>query len=257
MKKLLIIFLLATAFTASAVSPAAQADSAYIREQYGQAIELYNKLLRDYGPDAEVYYNLGNAYFRNDNPGRAVLAYERSLRIDPSNADARHNLAFVRARLDDRPEDDSSFLSNLNMSIMGIMSANAWAITALVIFVLVLGCVALYIFPNIVWMRKVGFFGGIVLIFVFIYALTLAFLSVARARSHDEAVVIAPSTYLSSAPRAPRNADEHAVALHAGTVVEIIDSVPTPDDAVSPMWYNVKLNNSTRAWLRSSDVERI
>lgn len=249
--------MLLLALKAGAVSTAIQADSAYINEEYGRAIELYNQALSEYGPDAEVYYNLGNAYYRNDNLGRAVLAYERALRIDPAMGDARHNLAFVRTRLDDRPEDDSSFLSNVHMSILTCMSPNAWAITALAVFILLLVCVALYIFPNVVWMRKVGFFGGIVLIFVFIYALTIAFQSASRAGSHDEAVVIAPSTYLSSAPRAPRNADEHAVALHAGTVVEIIDSVPTPDDPVSPMWYNVKLNNSTRAWLRSTDVERI
>lgn len=257
MKKLTVIFLLFAAVVARAAEIGVMADSAYINEQYGRAVELYNQALAENGPDARVYYNLGNAYYRNDNLGRAVLSYERALRIDPAMGDARHNLNFVRTRLEDRPEDDSSFLSNVHMSILTCMSANAWALTALVIFVLLLGCVALYVFPNVVWMRKTGFFAGIILIFVFIYSLILAFGSAARARDHAEAVVVAPSTYLSSAPRAPRNADDRAVALHAGTVVEITDSVPTPDDPVSPMWYNVKLNNSTQAWLRSSDVERI
>jgi hypothetical protein len=47
------------------------------------------------------------------------------------------------------------------------------------------------------------------------------------------------------------------VTIHEGTKVEIIDSIATPDDPVSPKWYNVKINNSAKAWLRASDVERI
>jgi hypothetical protein len=47
------------------------------------------------------------------------------------------------------------------------------------------------------------------------------------------------------------------VPIHEGTKVEIVDSVATPDDPDSAKWYDVKINNSTRAWLRASDVERI
>ncbi|MDE6465007.1 MAG: tetratricopeptide repeat protein [Muribaculaceae bacterium] len=257
--KHLIALLLTIAATVTALGQtlAQQADSAYNREDYRSAIELYNQAIRTDGPGTDVYYNLGNAYFRNDNPGKAVVAYERALRIDPTNSDARHNLDFVRARIQDRPEDDSTFLTNLHEGIMASMTANAWAWTALAVFVLLLGAIALYIFAPAVNLRKAGFFGGIVLLFVFGYTLYVASDSASLSQSHEHAVVIVPMTQLNSVPRAARGSDDRVVPIHEGTRVEIVDSVPTPDDPVSPMWYCVKINNSTRAWLRASDVERI
>lgn len=259
MKKLILILyiVLAVAATAEAQSLAQQGDSAYAREDYRHAIELYSRSLAEEGVSTDLYYNLANAYYRNDNPGKAVLNYRRALRIDPTNSDARANLNFVVSRIEDRPEDDSSFLGNLHYSILGLMKPNAWAWTSFGLFVLLTACGALYIFSGEVAMRKTGFFGGIVVLFVFIYALVCALQSAAAARDTSEAVVIAPSTYLNSAPRAPRTSDEPAVSLHAGTVVEITDSVPTPDDPQSDMWYNVRINKGTKAWLRASDVERI
>lgn len=258
MKKTLIFsLLLSVAATASALTMGERADSAYNKEDYRQAIELYKQSIEQEGRSSDIYYNLGNAYYRNDDLGHAVVNYERALRLNPTNADARTNLEFVNARIQDRPEDDSSFLSNLHQSFMGSMTPNAWAWTAFVIFLLFMGAVGLYIFSTNVAYRKTGFFGGIVLICVFAYALVLADDSSDYARSHESAIVIVPSTQLSSAPRAARTANDKVVAIHEGTKVEIVDSVATPDDPVSPRWYNVKINNSTKAWLRASDVERI
>ena len=242
---------------ADTASLALQADSAYNREDYRAAIDLYRAAIAADGPSTVVYYNPGNAYYRNDNIGKAVVAYERALRIDPTNDQARQNLSFVRSRIQDRPEDDSTFLANLHRSIRNSMHANGWAVAALVIFALLLGAVALYIFAPGVTLRKTGFFGGVVLVFVFIYALVLARDSAAHARSHESAVVVVPMTQLSSVPRAAASGDNRVVPIHEGTTVEIVDSVATPDDPASPMWYFVEINNSTRAWLRSADVERI
>lgn len=259
MKKIIALLYITVLFCvqANAQSLAQQADSAYAREDYRRAIELYSMSLAQEGPSSDLYYNLANAYYRNDNPGKAVLNYHRALRMDPTNSDARTNLNFVVSRIDDRPEDDSSFLGNLHNGILNLAGANAWAWISFTIFLVLTGCVAMYIFSTNIALRKTGFFGGIVMIFALIYTLVCAFQSVSRARDHSEAVVIAPSTYINSAPRAPRSSDEPAVSIHAGTIVEITDSVPTPDDSQSSMWYNVKINNGTKAWLRASDVERI
>lgn len=247
----------AAPIAATAASPAQQADSAYNKEDYRGAISLYKQAIDSDGVSADIYYNLGNAYFRNGQPGMAVVSYERALKLEPSHTDARHNLAFVRSRIQDLPEDDSSFLVNLHHGIRDFASANTWAWIAFAIFISLLGCVALYIFSRNVGLRKTGFFGGITLLFIFIYAIVLARGSAVNASSHETAVVIVPTTHLSSTPRAARNATDKVVPIHEGTKVEIIDSIPTPDDPRSPKWYNVKINNSSSAWVRSVDVERI
>lgn len=257
MKKIFAAFLLLLISLPSfALTIAQQADSAYNAEDYSRAIALYNESIEKEGRSADVYYNLGNAYYRADKPGMAVVSYERALRLDPSGDDIRTNLEFVRSHIADKPEDDTAFFASLHRSVVCAMSANAWAWTAFAIFVLLMAATATYIFSTNVVLRKVSFFGGIVLIFVFLYVLLVASDSKERATSHDDAVVIVPNTQLTSAPRASRGADK-VVTIHEGTVVEVVDSVATPDDPQSPMWYNVKINNNTKAWLRSSDVERI
>ncbi len=240
----------------SAMSVEQLADSAYNKENYTEAIRLYNESLKENGRNSDVYYNLGNAWYRSGNVAQAVLAYERALRVDPSNADARTNLDFVNSRLEDKPEDNNSFLTRAHVSVVTAMSANAWAWTAFIVFVMLCGAAAVYIFSSNVMVRKAGFFSGILLLILAVYFVVVASDASSRVNDHDEAIVTAPSTLLNSVPRQPKQT-EKVVPLHQGTKVEIIDSVSTPDDPVSPRWYNVRINGSNSAWLRGTDVERI
>ena len=137
------------------------------------------------------------------------------------------------------------------------MSPDAWAWTALFLFIIVLGTVALYIFSSNVALRKVGFFGGIIVLVFFVYTLVIAYQTAGAYDRHDKAVVIVPTTNLSSAPRSTRSEKEKIVPIHEGTKVEIIDSLSTPDDPNVGKWFDVKINNTTRAWLDAQAVERI
>jgi len=256
MKAVLILILAWCLAPVASASLAASADSAYSADDFPRAIDLYSRALAQDGPSPDLYYNLGNAYYRNGNLGRAIVAYNRCLRIDPANPDARANLAFVNSRIQDLPEDDSSFLTRLHTSIVTACRANAWAWTALGVFALTLAAVAIYVFGRGVLLRKVGFFGAFVLAAVCGYFIMVAADAASRLHDHSHAVVTVPTTFLNSIPRQPKQTDK-VVPLHEGTKVQIIDSVPTPDDPVSPRWYNVKINNSTLAWLRGTDVERI
>lgn len=257
MKKFIcLIVLCLSAVSAFAVSVGEQADSAYNKENYREAINLYQQTIAEDGPSSTLWYNLGNAYYRVDNPGKAILCYERALKIDPTNADARQNLAFVNSRIQDKPEDDTPFFSSMHHSVVTSATPDAWAWIAFLTFVLVMAALALYIFARGVTLRKVGFFGGVILVCLCAYFLVVASDAVDEATSDRYAIVTAPSTQLTSAPRAASGSDK-VVTIHEGTKVEITDSVPTPDDPVSKTWYNVKINKGTKAWLRASDVERI
>lgn len=254
---ILVSFVIAAFVPSMAANDAQLADSAYNKEAYTQAISLYNKALAENGRNADLYYNLGNAYYRQGNVAQAILAYERALRINPAFAEARANLSFVNSRLEDKPEDNNSLLTCAHNSVMSCMSANSWAWTAFVAFVVLCGLIALYIFSSNVLARKFGFFGGLALLVVTIYFVVVAADASSRVNDHSEAIVTVPSTLLNSVPRQPKQT-EKVVPLHEGTKVQIVDSVATPDDPKSPRWYNVRIGGgSTGAWLRATDVERI
>lgn len=244
------------AISASAQSLAAQADSAYNSGDFAKAQELYQQAADADGVSPQLYYNMGNTAYRLGSLGQAVLNYERALKLDPSMTDARANLDFVNTKILDKPEDDSSFLGNLHQSIKALMSPNAWAWTAFALFILVLGCVAMYIFSaNIAW-RKTGFFGGFALMALFVYATVISAQTSSAPFSMHRAVIMVPTANLSTSP-GTSSAAAKIIPVHEGTAVEITDSTAIPGQSGMETWYDVKINNTTRAWAKATDVEKI
>lgn len=246
----------ASAFQAAAGN-VESGDSAYNAKNYSLALDYYSRALGTQGASSNLYYNLGNTHYRLGNTGQAVLFYERALGADPSNADAAENLAFVRGKIANAPEDDSSFLANLHHAIIAKFAPDTWAWVAFGIFFCAMLCVALYLFTGNVSLRKAGFFGGIILLGIFVYALVVAITSAKAADSHEYGVVTVPTSNLRSNPSGTNSRTEKVIPVPEGTKVLIIDSLPTPDDPATRLWYEVKLNNTTRAWASGADIERI
>ena len=253
----LIISVIALSLTASAATLSQEADSAYMNDNFARAAELYESIIKSEGSSSNLYYNLGNCYYRQGKPGLAILYYERALRLDPSNDDARANLAFVNTKIVDEPGDRGMFISNTINGIAQGVSANGWATAAILSFVLLLCCVALYVFSSTIKLRKFGFFAGIILIIVCVVTNIFAHIATKYSTDSNEAIVIDPSTLLSTSPRAPKDRSEEALLLHEGTKVEILDSVSTRIDSIDSKWYDVKVDNNNRAWIKASAVEKI
>ncbi len=260
MKRIFIITLLLGILlpAAQAESPViAAADSAYMADEYTKAVELYKQAISTEGPSAKLYYNLGNAYYRLGENGNAILSYERSLRVDPADKDARDNLDFVNARITDRPGERGTFLGNSLDAAAESMQSDTWAWIGFATFALTLAALITYLFANAVSLRKVGFFGGIVTLIICGISVFMAARSASISLADDMAIVTAPSTILSTSPRAPKDREQEAMLLHEGTRIQILDSVRTSTDSVAPLWYDVQVDNSHRAWINANDVEKI
>ena len=87
-----------TQVTVSTHVTKAEADSAYINNDFTNAAELYESILKNKGESADIYYNLGNSYYKNKNIAKAVLNYERALLMNPGDADIRFNLEMARSK---------------------------------------------------------------------------------------------------------------------------------------------------------------
>ncbi len=89
----------------------AQGNSLYAHGDYAGAADSYQKILGAGFRNSRVYYNLGNARFKQNQIGRAILAYERAIKLDPTDAEARENLRFANRRIRDQiPPDDEGYL---------------------------------------------------------------------------------------------------------------------------------------------------
>lgn len=261
MRRFIYAFLvLTTSFTivkAGEVSTEQLADSAYAADDYTLAAELYQQIIDSCGTSSALYYNLGNCHYRMGQSGLAIVDYERALRLDPSNEDARTNLAFVNARIVDRPGDKGTFIGNAMDSMALMAHSNTWAWIGAGCFVAMIVCIVIYLFLTNIGLRKLGFFGAIIFLIGTIWFECLAFHCASLVTDKNQAVITRNSVILSTSPRQPKDRTEEAMLLHEGTKVEIRDSVVSRTDSTSTKWFDVQVDNNHRAWIESTAIERI
>lgn len=245
------------AVSATATELTDSADLCYEKGDYSSAIELYNRAISDEGTSTDLYYNLGNAYYRAGNQPQAILAYERALRLDPANSEAKANLKFVNERIIDKKGETGSFLYNLYLDIVGLMSSNAWAVTAIILLLVTIAAAGVYALSSDIMLRKAGFFGGFVTAALCIGALVLAIAAREEALDDSYAVITSESATLSTAPHTPKSHAEEAMLLHAGTKVRILRTLGEPADSTSQVWHEVQVDNKHRAWINDKDIEKI
>lgn len=247
-----------------------QADSAYNARNYPEAIELYKQSIAQEGTSSRLLYNLGNAYYRDNNLGQAILSYERALRLDPSNVDARRNLEFVNGKILDRTRPQSKggegqstverYLSrtiDTENKVLSSTHPNTLAWLTVAAFALTVCLIAFYIYSNKVLIKKVAFYSASILLIVSIAGIFFSIRSAKNASRHDQAVITSESTMLSTSPARPLNASEEAVLLHEGTKITILDSVATPNDPEIKKWFEVQIDGLSSAWVADSDIEFI
>lgn len=234
-----------------------QANAEYEKDHYDKAIALYEQAAKKYGTSSELYYNIANSYYRLGNMGEAILYYERALKLDPNNDDARFNLEFVKDKANIRVDDGSSFFTDRFADWIYGHSSNVWAVTAATMFVIFVVSLLVYIFFGNVTLRKIGFFGGGLMLVLSVISLTFAISSRNRVKNNRYAIVTVPSSTLSTSPRQPKDKSEEAFLLNEGFKVEIVDSVKNTEDKSGAMWYDVKTEDGHRAWVNASDVKEI
>lgn len=242
----LVFLLMFLPLSASAITKK-NADDEYKKENYQQAIRDYEELLKK-GASADLYFNLGNAYYRTDNITRAVLNYERALQLSPGDEDIRFNLQMARSKTIDKitPKSEMFFVTWYK-SLVNLTSVDGWARTSIISIAAALVLVLCYLFAHKVSLRKIGFYGAAILVVVFILSNIFAYEQKCLLTNNTGAIVISPSASLRKTPVA--NSENNTI-IHEGTRLEIVDD--TMKD-----WKQVKLEDGREGWVLSSQIERI
>jgi tetratricopeptide (TPR) repeat protein len=246
---LLVFYLLLTPslLTSASAVTKVEADSAYVRGEYQKAIDSYEALLKK-GVSAELYYNLGNAYYRTENITRAVLNYERALLLSPSDPDIRFNLQMARSKTIDKivPEQEMFFVTWYR-SLVNMASVDGWAMIALVCLGLAIVLSLIYLFSNLIWLRKVGFFGAFLMIIIFVCSNIFAHQQKNQLVYRSGAIITESAVTVKSTP-AKNGVD--LFILHEGTKVTIID-------ASMKEWKEIRLADGKEGWIETRQMEAI
>lgn len=223
----------------------AQANAQYAEGNYAEAAATYQEILAEQ-PTAEVYYNLGNAYFKQGELGQAILAYERALRIDPSYKDAKYNLQFAQSRILDNIEDTQSFfLSNWLKAIRNALSMQTWMVVSIALFILTLVGFFLFAFSQTVWLRKTAFYTSFIALIISIAACANAGSLYQRDTQRAEAII---TQGIVNAKSSPDRSGTDLFTVHEGTKVEITETIGE--------WCCIHVGNYI-GWMPLEHLERI
>ena len=220
------------------------ANAAYADGRYEEAAAMYQTLL-DEQPDATLYYNLGNARFKQGELAQAILNYERALRLKPNYKDAQYNLAFAQSRITDNIVEQDFFLSSWARTMRNSLSERTWWSTSIGLFICALIALLLFLLGRELWLRKTAFHvAWIALLFSLIAGLNAGSLH-QRNTLRNEAII---TQGVVNAKSSPDRSGTDLFTVHEGTKVTIRETLGE--------WVNVRVAQN-EGWMRSAYLERI
>jgi hypothetical protein len=235
-----------------------KANQRYENGQFTEAIEIYQSLVEQGVKDGRLYYNLGNAYFKTGDLGRAVLNYRRAQDLLPRDEDVATNLQLARAQTQDRLEREESgaLVQFVRRLLMEWTTLNEIATLALGLWILLCGLFIIVILAAgaTKWHRVRRLLGYVMLGVGILLALSLLSigLRVTEVRNRPPAVIVAPSVEVRSGPGTDYLTE---FTLHAGAEVRVLERRDTVADATT--WVRITLPGDLQGWIPDNTVEGV
>ena len=221
---------------------------AYTGGDYASALKDWQDVQATGLMSKELYYNLGNAYFKDGQIAPAILWYERALRLDPSDDDIRYNLDYARALTQDRIDEvPEIFFEQWGHAMCYLLPSNTWAVISLVFLALTVALALLFLLGSTSLRRKLGFFAGIVTLLIAFLGWDFAQWQRQEARRQDLAIVMRPVISVKSSP-SPSGAKDLFI-LHEGTRVRILDNVSG--------YSQIEIADGRQGWIPAGEIEVI
>lgn len=247
MKKLFIILTLILSCSLYAQTPQQlfeKGNKAYAQNDYQGAIKAYSAILESGNTSAELYYNLGNAYYRIDEFGMAILNYERALRLKPNFRDARQNLELANTKTEDEisvlPE---LFITRWYRSIVAVFSPAGWKAIILIFITLIISLGLFIHFGSSYEWRKYALIGILVLTLATLISIFCCISASRNITQHTNAIVTSPMLVVKSSPE---NSSVDKLVLHEGTKVDIEEDLDG--------WYKIHIADGNTGWVVADEV---
>jgi len=244
----LFLFLNTSIFAQDFTAGLTEAQLLYDEGKYLAAAEKYESILVETGKISfEIYYNLGNAYFKADNLPAAILNYERAKKIKPTNEDLLFNLEIANQQVVDEFEQVPELSVNKwYRSFVLSIPSNTWAFLSIILFIIALVGAAFFLSGNMLSIKKTAL--SIALVSLIISGFTLLFASTHKnvLQNNIEAIIFSPNV---TATSAPTQQSTSLFVLHEGTKVKVIEQ--------QNEWVRIKISDGNIGWLLAENIEII
>ena len=223
-------------------------DSLYIANDYAGAIAAYEEVIATQREAADLYYNLGNAHYKNDEIAKAILNYERALLLAPGDDDINFNLTLAQSKIVDKvSEPYRIFFAVWIENVINLFAIDTWAVAAIVAFIIFLAAVLLFLFSNRMGLRKSGFIVALLSLVITIFANVAALHHYNKLTNRTAAIVMQPSV---TAKSTPDNSGTDLFVIHEGRKVNITDDTMRG-------WKEIELEDGTIGWVPADVIEKI
>ncbi|WP_430814858.1 tetratricopeptide repeat protein [Carboxylicivirga sp. RSCT41] len=246
MKQLIILFTFCLSFVIANAQDERfeEGNQQYSDGNFQAAIDTYNGILSTGVESGALYFNLGNAYYKNGELANAILNYERALLLKPHDKDVKYNLELAYTQTTDKIESvDEFFLSKWVIDFRNKATSDTWSYIGVICFILTLVMAALFFFSNSVLLKKAGFYLGVGLLAGTLITLSFSYRQKSKLVNRNHAIVFSPSLTVKSSPNA--NGTEIFI-LHEGTKVEIISTLG--------QWKEIQIADGTVGWVEDTSI---
>jgi len=224
-----------------------RAEQYYQQNDFSKAIAEYQTLTESGLTSAELFYNLGNAYFKNHDIKSAILYFERAKRLAPNDEAIDFNLNLSRTLIFDKVEAvPELFLITWGKAIRDWITVRTWSWWSIGSFAVMLALGLLFLFVRNMRVRQFAFGLSVFCFVLSLTTFTFAYLQKSNIERIDEAIVFAPSVTIKSSPDDSGN---NLFILHEGIKVRIEDQIGE--------WCEVRIADGNKGWMRISDLKVI
>jgi tetratricopeptide (TPR) repeat protein len=250
MKNLLFSIVLLFSLVAFSQAPNevfSNANTLYKNGKYNKAIELYLSIEQQEVASDDLYFNLGNCYYKLNKVAPSIYYYEKALKINPANEDAITNLAFAkRMTIDVIEELPKTFFQRFSASVIQKLPFDTWAIIAVVSSFLIALFFLLYYFSSETRKKFVFFNASIIAAFVMVVSVFFAFNNFKTIQKNRTAIIYKQKVAIKNAPT---SVSDEVFELHEGTKVLVLDELDN--------WKKIKIADGKIGWMKSTDLKEI
>jgi tetratricopeptide (TPR) repeat protein len=225
----------------------ASANELYKKGKYSEAISGYLDISNDGYKSAELYYNIGNSYFKMEKVPDAILFYERAKKLAPDDEDINFNLKIANLKIVDKINTvPKIFFMEWYENLHSTFSSSSWSTLSIIFIWLTFIFLSGYFLIWNIGMRKISFFSASASLIIAIACIFFAFEQSGIELSKNSAIVLSPSVYIKSSPD---KTSTDLFILHEGTKVTILDQVGD--------WKKIKIADGNVGWLPIKTIEII
>ena len=221
-----------------------EATKVYNEGDYEKAVENYLKILENGEHSAELYFNLGNSYYKLNQIAPSIYYYEKALLLKPNDAEIKNNLAYAQNMTLDAIETmPETGLSKIYKKITGFLSFDQWAYSAIIFMLLfVLAYIAFYYF-RYATQKRIAFITSIVSLIIAVVSVVFAYVQYNDFRATQPAIIFSEEVVIKSEPN---NRSQEAFTLHQGTKVSVLEELND--------WKKIQIADGKTGWIRSENI---